>query len=80
VARGRRGGAGSHSSAVGGADVSHGSGAPSVTGPEIVVLLLALALMGVVAFLPAEQVRFGAILTTLSLMAAALVVFHQWTR
>ncbi|WP_296310808.1 hypothetical protein [Pseudomonas sp.] len=51
-----------------------------MTGPEIVVLLLALALIGVVAFLPPEQVRVGAILTTLSLMAVALVVFHQWTR
>jgi hypothetical protein len=51
-----------------------------VTGPEIVVLLLALALMGVVAFLPPKQVRLGAILTMLGLMAAALVVFHQWTR
>lgn len=51
-----------------------------MTKPESVVLLLALALMGVVAFLAPEQVRFGAILTMLSLMAAALVVFHQWTR
>ena len=51
-----------------------------MTRPEIIVLLLALALMGTVAFLPHEQGRVGAILTTLSLVAAALVVFHQWTR
>lgn len=51
-----------------------------MTGPEREVLFLALALTGVLAFLPPDQAHTRALLTPLVLVATALALFHQCAR